>query len=58
MHPPALAVGCTHVILQAYATRDVTETNYGGFDTRVWGRIIIPFLDPIPAATAPVVIRR
>jgi hypothetical protein len=41
------------VILQAYLTRDVVESNYGGYDTRFWGRIIIPFLDPVPAAAAP-----
>jgi hypothetical protein len=40
------------VILQAYLTRDVAESNYGGFDTRLWGRIIIPVPDPAPA-TAP-----
>ncbi|MBO0750508.1 MAG: transporter [Bradyrhizobiaceae bacterium] len=42
------------VILQAYLTRDVTETNYGGFDTRFWGRIIIPMLDPVPVRPAPI----
>jgi hypothetical protein len=41
------------VILQGYLTRDVSETNHGGFDTRIWGRIIIPVLDP-PPAPAPV----
>ena len=45
------------VILQAYLTRDVAESNYGGFDTRAWGRIIIPFGDPFatpaPAMTGP-----
>jgi len=55
------------VILQAYATRDVAQSNQtgfslqSGFDTRLWGRIIIPFLDPPPAAPAPLspgVIRR
>lgn len=30
------------VIVQTYLTRDVSERNYGGFDTRVWGRIIVP----------------
>jgi Putative MetA-pathway of phenol degradation len=40
------------VILQAYLTRDVVEHNYGGFDTRAWGRIIIPLGDPF-AAHAP-----
>lgn len=37
------------VILQAYLTRDVAESNYGGYDTRFWGRIIIPMLDAAPA---------
>jgi hypothetical protein len=43
------------VILQAYLTRDVVEQNYGGFDTRAWGRIIIPFGDPFatPVSTGP-----
>jgi hypothetical protein len=31
---------------QLYLTRDVYEQNYGGFDTRVWGRIIVPLGDP------------
>jgi hypothetical protein len=44
------------VILQGYLTRDVAETNYGGADTRIWGRIIVPVLDPPPAA--PPVYRR
>lgn len=30
------------VNLQIKATRDVAETNYGGYDSRVWGNIIIP----------------
>jgi hypothetical protein len=34
--------------LQAYLTRDVVEHNYGGFDTRVWGRVIIPIWTPAP----------
>lgn len=45
------------VILQAYATRDIAQSNYGGYDTRVWGRIIIPFLDPLPPAPAPLIRR-
>ena len=32
------------VILQAYLTTDVYEKNYGGHDTRLWGRFIIPGL--------------
>jgi hypothetical protein len=41
------------VILQGYLTRDVAESNHGGLDTRVWGRVIIPVLDPPAAATPP-----
>lgn len=40
------------VILQAYLTSDVYEDNYGGYDTRGWGRIIIPLWTPPPAQTA------
>ncbi len=29
-------------ILQAYLTTDVYEKNYGGHDTRLWGRVILP----------------
>lgn len=38
--------------LQTYLTRDVSQTNYGGFDTRFWSRIIIPLGDPFAAAPA------
>lgn len=31
------------IILQGYLTRTVHEKNYGGDDTRGWGRVIIPF---------------
>jgi hypothetical protein len=37
------------VIVQAYLTRDVTQTNYGGYDTRAWGSIVIPLGDPLAA---------
>jgi hypothetical protein len=30
------------VKLQAYVTTDVTQDNYGGYDTRGWTRIIVP----------------
>jgi len=40
------------VILQAYLTTDVYEENYGGNDTRVWGRLIVPLGNPF-AAPAP-----
>jgi hypothetical protein len=36
-------------ILQAYLTHDVYEKNYGGHDTRLWGRVILP-LWTAPAA--------
>jgi Putative MetA-pathway of phenol degradation len=32
--------------MQAYATTDVVEQNYGGRATRVWFRIVIPFWTP------------
>jgi hypothetical protein len=35
------------VILQAYLTPDVYEKNYGGHDTRLWGRFIILVSLPI-----------
>jgi Putative MetA-pathway of phenol degradation len=38
------------VILQAYLTRDVYQQNYGGYDTRVWSRVIIPLGDPFAPA--------
>lgn len=34
------------VIGQIYVTTDVYEQNYGGHDTRVWGRIIVPLGNP------------
>jgi hypothetical protein len=46
------------VILQGYVTTDVSETNYGGRDTRIWGRIIIPVLDPTPSAPTTSAYRR
>ncbi|MFS8035511.1 transporter [Xanthobacter sp. AM11] len=39
------------VILQAYLTSDVYEENYGGYDTRLWGRIIVPLGNPFAAPT-------
>jgi len=38
--------------LQTYLTRDVSESGYGGFDTRIWSRVIIPLGDPF-ATPAP-----
>ena len=41
------------VIMQAYVTTEVSQNNYGGHDTRGWGRIILPlrklFEQPAPA---------
>jgi hypothetical protein len=37
-------------ILQAYLTTDVYEKNYGGHDTRLWGRFIIPSLASFDSA--------
>jgi hypothetical protein len=34
------------VILQTFLTRTVTQTNYGGFDTRGWFRITVPLWNP------------
>jgi Putative MetA-pathway of phenol degradation len=36
---------------QVYLTRDVHEQNYGGFDTRVWGRVLVPLGDPFAPAS-------
>jgi hypothetical protein len=38
--------------MQTYLTRDVSESNYGGFDTRIWSRVIIPLGDPFAPAPA------
>ncbi len=41
--------------MQFYLTRDVYEQNYGGYDTRGWGRVIIPlWTPPAPVAAMPV----
>jgi hypothetical protein len=37
---------------QVYLTRDVWEENYGGFETRLWGRVIVPLGDPFGAPTS------
>lgn len=39
------------VILQGYLTTDVYEENYGGYDTRLWGRIIMPLGNPFAQPT-------
>jgi hypothetical protein len=41
------------IIVQGYVTTDVYEKNYGGFDTRVWGRLIIPIWNPAAPAPTP-----
>ena len=38
---------------QVFLTRDVYERGYGGYDTRVWGRIILPLGDPFGPGAAP-----
>ena len=39
------------VVLQAYVTTNLYENNYGGRDTRLWTRVIVPIIDqPRPAA--------
>ena len=44
------------VVLQGYVTTDVMENNYGGHDTRGWGRVIIPiWTAPAPAPIAPLI---
>ena len=49
-------------ILQAYLTTDVYEKNYGGHDTRLWGRVIFPLwhrpggtstIDDVPKGVKP-----
>jgi hypothetical protein len=37
---------------QVYLTRDVSQQNYGGYDTRLWGRIIVPLGDPFGPPTS------
>jgi hypothetical protein len=39
--------------VQGYVTSDVYQQNYGGFDTRVWGRLIIPIWNPAAPAPTP-----
>jgi hypothetical protein len=36
---------------QVWVTRDVWQEGYGGYDTRVWGRVILPLGDPFAATT-------
>jgi hypothetical protein len=39
------------VITQTYLTRDVYEKGYGGYDTRIWSRVIIPLGDPLATSS-------
>ena len=39
--------------LQAYATTDVVENNYGGRDTRGWFRMVIPLWTPSALSRKP-----
>jgi hypothetical protein len=43
------------VTLQAYATTEVVEHNYGGRDTRGWLRMIIPLWTPAAAPQKPLI---
>jgi Putative MetA-pathway of phenol degradation len=47
------------LILQTYLTHDVYERNYGGHDTRLWGRFIIPlWTAPAAPAATPLMYKR
>jgi len=39
------------LVTQVYVSHDVYQQNYGGQDTRVWGRVIVPLGDPFAAST-------
>jgi hypothetical protein len=43
------------ITLQAYATTEVAERNYGGRDTRGWFRMIIPIWTPSAAPQTPLI---
>ena len=44
------------VIAQLYLTRDVAQSNYTGYDTRFWTRVIVPLWNPdAPAPRKPLV---
>jgi hypothetical protein len=40
------------VAAQIYATHDVAQRNLGGYETRVWSRIIIPLWSPAPTSVS------
>ena len=45
--------------MQIYLTRDVYERNYGGRDTRLWGRVSVPlWTASAGASTPPAIVRR
>jgi Putative MetA-pathway of phenol degradation len=50
---PLLGYDFGPVIVQAYFSHDLFERNYGGHDTRLWGRVIIPIWTPPAPPTAP-----
>lgn len=41
------------VITQVYVTRDIAQSNYGGYETRAWLRLIVPLGNPFGKAPAP-----
>jgi hypothetical protein len=41
-------------ILQIYATSEVYEKNYGGKDTRLWSRLVVPLGSPPPPGLRPI----
>lgn len=41
------------LILQTYLTTDVHQKNYGGYDTRLWTRVIFPIWTPPAPPTTP-----
>ena len=44
------------VIAQVYLTRDISQSNYTGYDTRFWTRVIVPLGNPdAPAPRKPLV---
>jgi Putative MetA-pathway of phenol degradation len=45
------------VITQFYLTRDVAESNYSGYDTRFWSRVIVPLWNPDAPAKKPLIVK-
>ena len=41
-------------ILQVYATTEFYEKNYGGKDTRLWSRLVVPLGSPPPPGARPI----